>query len=207
VPTPSPVSPQWALYMLERKWLRNWPCEWSLSATVGPRQLSGTRDVRRTDQSVVSVVTGVWKDGHRDGRASKKTGTQCSLLTAYLKWTWGYWSRKKVWHRYCNKRSKMLHGNCAVLRQRGLNHWDRYSGDEENCRRLCRNVINLLKPSGYCMYLLPQQSLTRHFVFMGSVRFLQTIPIISLNSVNQLIFVIVKYGVLFEVRTEFLNNI
>jgi hypothetical protein len=30
---------------------------------------------------------------------------------------------------------------------------------------------------------------------------------ISLNSVNQLIFVMVKYGVLFEVRTEFLNNI
>jgi hypothetical protein len=27
------------------------------------------------------------------------------------------------------------------------------------------------------------------------------------NSVNQLIFVMVKYGVLFEVRTEFLNNI
>jgi hypothetical protein len=31
--------------------------------------------------------------------------------------------------------------------------------------------------------------------------------IISLNSVNQLIFVMVKYGVLFDVRTEFLNNI
>jgi hypothetical protein len=30
---------------------------------------------------------------------------------------------------------------------------------------------------------------------------------ISLNSVNQLIFVMVKYGVLFEVRTEFLNII
>jgi hypothetical protein len=35
---------------------------------------------------------------------------------------------------------------------------------------------------------------------------LQT-AIISLNSVNQLIFVMVKFGVLFEVRTEFLNNI
>jgi hypothetical protein len=33
------------------------------------------------------------------------------------------------------------------------------------------------------------------------------LEIISLNSVNQLIFVMVKYGVLFEVRTEFLNNI
>jgi hypothetical protein len=31
--------------------------------------------------------------------------------------------------------------------------------------------------------------------------------IISLNSINQLIFVMVKYGVLFEVRTEFLNII
>jgi hypothetical protein len=30
---------------------------------------------------------------------------------------------------------------------------------------------------------------------------------LNLNSVNQLIFVIVKCGVLFEVRTEFLNNI
>jgi hypothetical protein len=30
---------------------------------------------------------------------------------------------------------------------------------------------------------------------------------ISLNGVNQLIFVKVKCGVLFEVRTEFLNNI
>jgi hypothetical protein len=32
-------------------------------------------------------------------------------------------------------------------------------------------------------------------------------PIISLNSVNQLTFVMVKCSVLFEVRTEFLNNI
>jgi uncharacterized membrane protein YcfT len=31
--------------------------------------------------------------------------------------------------------------------------------------------------------------------------------IISLNNINQLIFVMVKCGVLFEVRTEFLNNI
>jgi hypothetical protein len=29
---------------------------------------------------------------------------------------------------------------------------------------------------------------------------------LGLNSVNQLIFVIVKFGVLFEVRTEFLYN-
>jgi hypothetical protein len=31
--------------------------------------------------------------------------------------------------------------------------------------------------------------------------------IISLNNINQLIFLMVKSGVLFEVRTEFLNNI
>jgi hypothetical protein len=31
--------------------------------------------------------------------------------------------------------------------------------------------------------------------------------ILGLNSVNQLIFVIVKCGVLFEVRTDFLNII
>jgi hypothetical protein len=30
---------------------------------------------------------------------------------------------------------------------------------------------------------------------------------LNLNSVNQLIFIMVKCGVLFEVRTEFLNNI
>jgi hypothetical protein len=30
---------------------------------------------------------------------------------------------------------------------------------------------------------------------------------LNLNSVNQLIYVMVKCGVLFEVRTEFLNNI
>jgi hypothetical protein len=35
---------------------------------------------------------------------------------------------------------------------------------------------------------------------------LQT-AIIYLNSINQLIFVVVKCCVLFEVRTEFLNNI
>jgi hypothetical protein len=42
---------------------------------------------------------------------------------------------------------------------------------------------------------------------MGFVWFSVYEGIISLNSVNQLIFVMVKCGVLFEVRTEFLNNI
>jgi hypothetical protein len=36
---------------------------------------------------------------------------------------------------------------------------------------------------------------------------LKTAIIISLNNINQLIFVMVRCGVLFEVRTEFLNNI
>jgi hypothetical protein len=42
---------------------------------------------------------------------------------------------------------------------------------------------------------------------MDFVQFSLQTAIISLNSVNQLIFVMVKYGVLFEVRTEFLNII
>jgi hypothetical protein len=42
---------------------------------------------------------------------------------------------------------------------------------------------------------------------MGFVWFSLQTAIIYLNSVNQLIFVMVKYGVLFEVRTGFLNNI
>jgi hypothetical protein len=33
------------------------------------------------------------------------------------------------------------------------------------------------------------------------------IVIISLNSINHLIFVMLKHGVLFEVRNEFLNSI
>jgi hypothetical protein len=62
--------------------------------------------------------------------------------------------------------------------------------------------LNALKPSnnyasanliifvcGFCMFLFSKQR------------------IISLNTVNQLILVMVKCGVLFEVRTEFLNNI
>jgi hypothetical protein len=45
--------------------------------------------------------------------------------------------------------------------------------------------------------------------FVSNTDYLLLIPKIrlNLNSVNQLIFVMVKCGVLFEVRTEFLNNI
>jgi hypothetical protein len=42
---------------------------------------------------------------------------------------------------------------------------------------------------------------------MGFEWFSLWTEIIYLNSVNQLIFVMVKCGVLFEVRTEYLNNI
>jgi hypothetical protein len=42
---------------------------------------------------------------------------------------------------------------------------------------------------------------------MICVRFSLQTAIISLNSVNQLIFVMVKCSVLFEVRAEFLNII
>jgi hypothetical protein len=42
---------------------------------------------------------------------------------------------------------------------------------------------------------------------MDFVRFLVKTAIISINSVNHLVFVMVKCGVLFEVRIEFLNII
>jgi hypothetical protein len=46
-----------------------------------------------------------------------------------------------------------------------------------------------------------------YFVFMCFARFSVQPEIISLNSVNLLIFVMVKCSVLFEVRIEFLNSI
>jgi hypothetical protein len=49
--------------------------------------------------------------------------------------------------------------------------------------------------------------MTLHYVFMGFLCFPVQTAIRSLNSINQLIFVMVKCGVIFEVRTEFLNNI
>jgi hypothetical protein len=67
-------------------------------------------------------------------------------------------------------------------------------------------ILNPLRPSGSYMNHLLWQSVMLHFVFIGFARFSLQTAIISLNSVNQLIFVMVKC-VLFEVRTEFLNNI
>jgi hypothetical protein len=50
------------------------------------------------------------------------------------------------------------------------------------------------------MSQLSQQSVTLYFVWFSLWK-----AIIYLNSINQLNFVIVKCGVLFEVRTEFLK--
>jgi hypothetical protein len=57
------------------------------------------------------------------------------------------------------------------------------------------------------MYHLLYLPVTVVFVFVGLARFSLQTAIISLNSINQLIFVMVKCGVLFEVRTGFLNAI
>jgi hypothetical protein len=67
--------------------------------------------------------------------------------------------------------------------------------------------FNPLKTNGKYMYQLLWQSVTPYFVFMGFVWFSVWTVIISLNSINQLIYVMVKCGVLFEVRTEILNVI
>jgi hypothetical protein len=55
------------------------------------------------------------------------------------------------------------------------------------------------------MYHLLYQSVTVHYVFMGFLLFSVKTPIISLNSINQLTFVMVMCGVLSEVRPEVLN--
>jgi hypothetical protein len=67
--------------------------------------------------------------------------------------------------------------------------------------------FNPLNPNGNYIYHLFQQSVALCFVFIGFAWFSLYTAIITLNSVNQLIFVMVKCGVLFAVRTEFLNNI
>jgi hypothetical protein len=60
-------------------------------------------------------------------------------------------------------------------------------------------------PSGKYLSQLSPQSVTVYFVFMNFVWFSQQTLIVSLNSINQLSCLIVKSGVLFEVRIEFLN--
>jgi hypothetical protein len=81
------------------------------------------------------------------------------------------------------------------------------------CMELCINhtkkavKFNPLKPSGNYMSRVSSQFVRLYFVFMGFVWFLLLTAIISLNSVNQLIFAMVKFGVLFEVWPEFLYTI
>jgi hypothetical protein len=53
---------------------------------------------------------------------------------------------------------------------------------------------------------LPKNANNVSSVFIANTYYL-IVSNLNLNSVNQLIFVMVKCGVLFEVRTEFLNNI
>jgi hypothetical protein len=65
--------------------------------------------------------------------------------------------------------------------------------------------FNLLKASGNYMSQIYLQSVKLYFVFMEFVLFSLYTAIISLNSINELMFVMVKCGVLFEVRTGFLN--
>jgi D-alanyl-lipoteichoic acid acyltransferase DltB (MBOAT superfamily) len=67
--------------------------------------------------------------------------------------------------------------------------------------------VNPLRPSGNYMNHLFRQTVTLHFVFIGFEWFSLQTAIISLNSVNQLIFVMVKCDVLFEAWTKFLNII
>jgi hypothetical protein len=63
--------------------------------------------------------------------------------------------------------------------------------------------FNFLRPSSNYMNHLLWHLVMLHFVFMGFVWFSVQTAIISLNSINQLIFVMVNCGVLFEVQTEF----
>jgi hypothetical protein len=78
------------------------------------------------------------------------------------------------------------------------------------CRWEYRTHIKPLEPSGNCVYHLLQHLVTLHFdhsVCMPLVTVPVQTAIISLNSVNRLIFVTVKSCVFFAVRTEFLNII
>jgi hypothetical protein len=68
-------------------------------------------------------------------------------------------------------------------------------------------LINPLKTSGNYMYRLLEQAVALHFLYIAFACFSVLTAIISLNGVNHLIFVMVKCGVLFEVRTKFLNII
>jgi hypothetical protein len=81
-----------------------------------------------------------------------------------------------------------------------------WSGMHHNHHHV-QSIFNPLGPSSSYMNHLLWQSVMLHFVFVGFAWLTLYTAIISLNSINKLIFVTVKCGVLFEVWTEFLNNI
>jgi hypothetical protein len=68
-------------------------------------------------------------------------------------------------------------------------------------------LFNHLKAGGNCMYQAFKQSVMQYFVFMRCLWFFLQAAISSLISVIHLIFVKVKYSVLFEVRYGFLTVI
>jgi hypothetical protein len=76
--------------------------------------------------------------------------------------------------------------------------------------KLVLSQFNLLKPiDNYHYYYLPADLTVSNSVFLIYVLsiILTVNRIISFNIVTKSIFVMVKCGVLFEVRTEFSNNI
>jgi hypothetical protein len=68
----------------------------------------------------------------------------------------------------------------------------------------CYQIIRLLITDNISSILYLQKMITR---IHHNDNLVKNRGFISLNSVNQLIFVMVRCGVLFEVRTEFLNII
>jgi hypothetical protein len=67
--------------------------------------------------------------------------------------------------------------------------------------------VNPLKSYGNYMYHPLYELVTLSFAFTDFVQLSEWTAIMSLNSVNQLIFVMVTCDVFFAVRTEFLNII
>jgi uncharacterized membrane protein len=68
-------------------------------------------------------------------------------------------------------------------------------------------TINNIKSSGNYKYHWLLESIINTFVFMHLALFLVQTAIISVNSVKQLIFLIVNCDIISEVRTEFLSII
>jgi hypothetical protein len=84
-----------------------------------------------------------------------------------------------------------------------------HSATSHNKMEAVQNKTSLTLQSGVANVCSScfKQSVTLHFLFVCSVQFSLQTAIISLNSVNRLIFVTVKCDVFSTVRTEFLNII